>query len=111
MLSNILQEVFNLLRLCPGMLTSLGGKGDILITSRHRGLEELGTIIDIPPMPDQAGVPLLLHRYSGINVEDHMSKGSEIVNRLGGLALALDQASAYMAYKQFRIDQLGDFLA
>lgn len=93
------------------MLISSGGKGDILITSRHRGLGELGTIVDIPPMSDTAGVTLLLHRYCGINVDDHMSEGSKIVDRLGGLALAIDQASAYMAYKQSPIDHLGDFLA
>ena len=89
----------------------VGGKGDILFTSRHRGLGELGPIIDVPPMPDKAGVELLLHRYTGIDVNDYMSEGSTIVNRLGGLALAIDQASAYMAYKQLPIDQLSDFLA
>jgi tetratricopeptide (TPR) repeat protein len=92
-------------------LTSSGGKGDILITSRHRGLEEIGTIIDIPPMWDKAGVTLLLHRYQGINVNDYLLEGSQIVNRLGGLALAIDQASAYMAYTHLPIDKLSDFLA
>ncbi|KAK5463787.1 hypothetical protein LTR55_011818 [Exophiala xenobiotica] len=87
-----------------------GGKGDILFTSRHRGLGELGTIIDIPPMPDKAGVELLLHRYSGISVSGYMSEESTIVNRLGGLALAIDQASAYMACKQLPIDRLSGFL-
>ena len=62
-------------------------------------------------MPDKAGVELLLHRYDGIDVNDHMSEGSKIVKRLGGLALAIDQASAYMKYMQFQIDQLGGFLA
>jgi hypothetical protein len=80
------------------------GKGDILITSRHRGLGELGTILDIHPMPDKAGVELLLHRYSNINVDDYMAEGTAVVNRLGGLALAIDQASAYMSYKQLHID-------
>jgi hypothetical protein len=93
------------------MLISSGDKGDILFTSRHRGLGELGTIIDVPPMSEKAGVELLLHRYHSINVNDYISEGSKIVGRLGGLALAIDQASAYMAYKQLRIDQLGDFLA
>jgi hypothetical protein len=64
-------------------------------------IESLGRIIDVPPMPDNAGVELLLHRYAGINVSDYMSEGSTMVNRLGGLALAIDQASAYMTYKFF----------
>jgi len=84
-------------------LTFPGCKGDVLITSRHRGLGELGTIIDIPAMPTKPGVELLLHRYSGIDVDGYMSDGSKIVHRLGGLALAIDQASAYMEYNQFPI--------
>ncbi|KIX10462.1 uncharacterized protein Z518_01545 [Rhinocladiella mackenziei CBS 650.93] len=92
-------------------LTFQGRKGDILFTSRHRGLEELGTILDIPPMQEDAGVALLLHRYSSINVDDYMSEGSKIVDRLGGLALAIDQASAYMKHKRLPIDKLGDFLS
>jgi hypothetical protein len=72
------------------ILTSIGGKGDILFTSRYRGLGELGYIIDILPMPDKAGVELLLHRYTGIDVNDYISEGSIIVRRLGGLALAID---------------------
>ena len=67
------------------MLTSLGGKGDNLFTSRHRGLEELGRIIDVPPMPDKAGVELLLHRYAGIDVNDYIFEGSTIVNRLSSV--------------------------
>lgn len=62
-------------------------------------------------MPDKAGVELLLHRYTGVEVNDYISEGSAIVRRLGGLALAIDQASAYMAYQQLPIDQLCDFLA
>ncbi|OAP56890.1 hypothetical protein AYL99_09002 [Fonsecaea erecta] len=88
-----------------------GGRGDVLFTSRHGGLRELGRIIDIPPLPDKAGVELLLHRYIGIDVNQYLSEGSTIVRRLGGLALAIDQASAYMTYQQLPVYRLGDFLA
>jgi hypothetical protein len=41
-------------------------------------------------MLDRVGVELLLYRYTGINVNDYISEGSTIVNRLGSLALAID---------------------
>ncbi|KAK5936528.1 hypothetical protein PMZ80_011238 [Knufia obscura] len=86
------------------------GRGNILFTSWHRDLEELGDIIEVPPMPPKPGVTLLLHRYHGINIEDYMSEGTAIVNRLGGLALAIDQASAYMQYTRLPLNQLSTFL-
>lgn len=67
-------------------------------------------MIEIPAMLETAGVTLLLHRYSGVNVEDHISEGSQIVTRLGGLPLAIDQASAYMEYKHLPVARLSDFL-
>jgi hypothetical protein len=38
------------------VVTFLVGRGNILFTSRHRDLEELGDIIEVPPMPLKAGV-------------------------------------------------------
>jgi tetratricopeptide (TPR) repeat protein len=89
----------------------LGGRGDILFTSRHRGLDRLGKIYEIPPMSSKEGVSLLL----GLNLEydvqqHHMDAASKVVDRLGGLPLALDQAAAYIKYKQIPPDRLDDFL-
>jgi DNA-binding ferritin-like protein len=61
-------------------------------------------------MLNEAGVTLLLHRYQGINVDNYFLESSQIVDRLGGLALAIDQASAYMASQHLPVDKLSDFL-
>jgi hypothetical protein len=58
----------------------------LLFTSRHRGLERLGKILDIPPLPNEAGVDLQLRGFEGINLDNYISEASRIVNRLGGLA-------------------------
>ncbi|KAK5056742.1 hypothetical protein LTR84_012274 [Exophiala bonariae] len=87
-----------------------GGKGNVLFTSRHQGLRELGHLIEIPPMPNDPGVALLLHRYRNINTSQYQLQATPIVKRLGGLALALDQASAYLEYKGIPIGNLSDFL-
>jgi hypothetical protein len=40
-----------------------------------------------------------------------MAEGAKIVTRLGGLALAIDQAAAYLRYKGMPLERLRDFLA
>lgn len=92
------------------LLTPLVGSGSILFTSRHKGLGELGEMIKIVPMPHRAGIQLLLNRYRGIEIENYLIEGTKIVDRLGNLALAIDQASAYMQYIQLPIDKLHMFL-
>ncbi|KAK7887345.1 hypothetical protein LTR67_009765 [Exophiala xenobiotica] len=86
------------------------GVGDILITTRSRGLEGLGKVLIVPPMTQQEGTELLLRDHPTTEVEAHQESSSKIVQRLGGLPLALDQAAAFIRYKQLRLDQLDEFL-
>jgi hypothetical protein len=44
------------------------------------------------------GASLLLRVFSGTSPEDHMLTASQIVERLGGLTLAIDQVSAFVQY-------------
>jgi tetratricopeptide (TPR) repeat protein len=83
--------------------------GDILITTR-RGLEGLGQVLIVPPMTQQEGTELLLRDHPTTEVEAHQESCSKIVERLGGLPLALDQAAAFIRYKQLRLNQLDEFL-
>ncbi len=87
-----------------------GGRGDILITSRSKGLEGLGLLVTVPPMTDDEGTGLLLHGYSPTEVEAHKEQGGKIIRRLGGLTLAIDQAAAFLRYERFSLDQLDEFL-
>ena len=62
-------------------------------------------------METEEGVMLLLCRYNSIDIQpQHRIAASRIVERLGGLALAIDQAAAYIKYKRILLDRLEDFL-
>ncbi|KAK5202668.1 hypothetical protein LTR41_011589 [Exophiala xenobiotica] len=92
-------------------LISSDGLGDILITTRSRGLESLGQVLTMPPMTQQEGTELLLRDHSTSEVDAHQEKCYRIVRRLGGLPLALDQAAAFIRYKQLALNQLDEFLS
>ncbi|KAK5215261.1 hypothetical protein LTR72_011673 [Exophiala xenobiotica] len=85
--------------------------GDILITTRSRGLESLGQVLTVPPMTQQEGTELLLRDHSTFKVDTYQEKCYQIVRRLGGLPLALDQAAAFIRYKQLALNQLDEFLS
>ena len=89
----------------------LGGYGHVLFTSRNRELGRFGTLLEITPMSTEEGVRLLLRGYNIHDVQkQHRDTASEIIERLGHLALAIDQAAAYIKYKRMPLDRLGDFL-
>ena len=54
------------------------------------------------------GASLLLRVFSGTSHEDHILTASQIVERLGGLTLAINQVSAFAQYHQWSIDRLGE---
>ena len=83
----------------------------MLFTSRNRDLSRLGTLLEIPAMATEEGVQLLLRGYNDNDVQQvHKVIASSIINRFGKLALAIDQAAAYITYKRMALDRLGDFL-
>ena len=89
----------------------LEGHGHVIFTSRHGNLSRLGTLLEIPPMAKEEGVRLLLRGYGDDEIQEQQQEtASKIVTRLGHLALAIDQAAAYIKYKRIPQDRLGDFL-
>jgi tetratricopeptide (TPR) repeat protein len=56
------------------------------------------------------GIGLLLRNYDNHEIQPHVHAASKIISRLGGLALAIDQAAAYIQYKQMPLNRLSDFL-
>jgi len=62
-------------------------------------------------MPMRQGVELLLHGYPEEDVELSRADAEQIIERFGGLALAIDQAAAYIKYKRLKPSQLKGFLA
>jgi hypothetical protein len=87
-----------------------GGRGDVLFSTRHRSLARLAMLLEIPPMPTKEGVSLFLQGYYDHDTELHMPVTSRIVDRLGGFALAIDQAAAYLKHIQMPLDRLHEFL-
>ena len=68
--------------------------GHILFTSRHTSSERLGHIIRVSGMNNDESLNLLLQRPISDTTE--RQQGLAIATMLGHLALALDQASAYI---------------
>ena len=85
-------------------------QGHILLTSRNRALDRLGSLMEIPVLSVDEGISLLLRGYTQNDIKNHIGIASSIVDRLGGLALAIDQASAYIRYKHIPLHQLDELL-
>jgi len=76
----------------PGILDFFPSshRGSILITSRHADSKELGQSIDLDRMEKEEGLQLLLR--SSVVDTDELEAAEEILNLLGNLPLAIDQA-------------------
>jgi malate/lactate dehydrogenase len=95
---------------CTNLL--LGGRGNVMFTSRSRGLDRLGTVVEVPPLSPEEGLTLLLCGYDARDRQHDLNdEGSKIIARLGGLPLAIDQAAAYIQYKKMPLERLLEFLA
>src|SRR5258707_14274233 len=88
----------------PGILDFFPGsdRGSILITSRHAGSKELGQSIDLDRMEKEEGLRLLL-RSSVVDTDEHEA-AVQILDLLGNLPLAIDQARASISNRQFRLE-------
>ena len=80
-----------------------GRNGRILFTSRHEDSARLGYSIDISKMSEEESLELLLQRKP-LNEEERFH-GHGITSLLGYLALALDQASAYISARKLPLKQ------
>lgn len=87
------------------MLTVIDGRGSIIVTSRHTGAERLGKPIHVPSMIDNGGVELLLRDLPADEIEKNETEAHNIVQRLGGLALAIDQAAAYIKFRRIPLSK------
>ncbi|KAI9733881.1 MAG: hypothetical protein M1834_002536 [Cirrosporium novae-zelandiae] len=81
------------------------GRGAIIVASRREDVRCLGKLIQIPRMADEEGLKLLLWDYTDDKTQENKDQGLEIVNRLGGLALTINQATTYIKFKQIPISQ------
>lgn len=76
--------------------------GSILVTSRQANLERLGAVISVPPMSTDESLRLLYDRCGGADkYAGQHGDAVRIVEMLGHLPLAIEQAAAYI---QRRVD-------
>ncbi|KAL9039971.1 MAG: hypothetical protein Q9180_002204 [Flavoplaca navasiana] len=87
-----------------------GEHGHVIITSRRRDLDRLGATVELGAMSPEEGVNLLLRGCSGPEIDENLDTAKKIVRRLGGLALAIDQAGAYIAHRRIPPTELENFL-
>lgn len=85
-------------------LTCLDGRGFIILTSRHEASggyarPDKGNFLAVPSMEHDGGHVLLQDKLSGTTEQER----SELLQRLGGLALAIDQAAAYISFHKLSI--------
>ena len=80
----------------------------VLITSRHRDAQQLGTCIEINPMEQEEAVELLLTKCNITSDLEHHAHAESIVKTLAHLPLAIDQAGAYISSRNLPLEQFID---
>jgi hypothetical protein len=85
-------------------------EGMIIVTTRNRGAAKLGRLIDFPIMSTEDSMEFLLrsidHRPSMNSAE--LYQAQVLADRLGNLPLAINQAAAFINFRQWSI---GEYLA
>jgi tetratricopeptide (TPR) repeat protein len=81
-----------------------GENGAILFTSRHGDVKRLGNTVTVAEMSESEGLELLFRQTGCERSEKNSRIGIEIITRLGNLALAIDQAGAYISARSLPLD-------
>ncbi|KAL8818434.1 MAG: hypothetical protein Q9223_002927 [Gallowayella weberi] len=84
-------KVPNIMRFVPNAYN-----GAVLVTSRHADSGALGTVIEMGSMREDESINLLLHRTHGPPTFHNVEGARLVVQSLGCLPLAIDQAGAYI---------------
>ncbi|KAL7271558.1 hypothetical protein RUND412_005683 [Rhizina undulata] len=89
--------------------------GSVLVTTRCPSLNIFGELVDVEEIGAEAGLELLLKSSVKIKYEKplndtELGKAKEIFKALGELPLALDQAGAYIRFRQIQFSTYFDRL-
>ncbi|KAJ9157629.1 hypothetical protein NKR23_g352 [Pleurostoma richardsiae] len=87
------------------------GQGDVLITSRRTDLNQIGTVIEIPPLEDRVASDLLLLYGENRRTEDDDEENAlRIVQMLGCVPLAIRQCGCLVSEQRGKLSSyIGDF--
>jgi tetratricopeptide (TPR) repeat protein len=72
------------------------GRGSVVVTSRQRNFGRLGTVVEVDTFSDEVAERFLRGRVSAGDVSIDRGPVDEVVARLQGLPLALEQAAAWV---------------
>lgn len=93
------------------LMVCSGRSGDILFTSRYQDLRRLGKVMAVSRLSIEEAVELLLqHLDVDPEAKSRRNEAEKIVDRLGRLPLAIDQAAAYMRDRTSLVRNLAGFL-
>lgn len=76
-----------------------------MITSRHAESKRLGCPVSVDSLSEDEAVELLLQKSGTEDTEANRSEGRKIVKRLAYLALAVDQAAAFISLRHLPFTQ------
>ena len=79
--------------------------GSYICTSRHRDSERIGPTIEVPAMSIDDGLVLLLSRSKNEGTPSNLDEGRLILQQLGGLPLAIDQAASYIKTRRIALSE------
>ena len=81
-----------------------GNKNAILVTSRHVSCGRLGIGMEVDGLTEDEGIELLRSRsHEKVFTDENVNESKKIVKQLGYLALAIDQAGAYLSSRQLQL--------
>ncbi|KAI4121535.1 MAG: hypothetical protein LQ347_006820 [Umbilicaria vellea] len=81
-----------------------GESGAFLFTSRHTDSDRLGVVIKVTQMAEEEGLELLLSQSKLKRSDSNVVEGKKLIQRLGYLPLAIDQAGAYISARKLPLE-------
>ena len=96
-------KVSNIMKYVPRAVN-----GAVLVTSRHPESAGLGAVFEITSMKEEEGADLLFHRTRYPPTFQNVEGARSVVQLLGYLPLAIDQAGAYIAARKISFSAFVD---
>ena len=95
----------------PNIKELLPSHGKVIFVSRNAESQRLGQCISVTAMSVDEGIELLLSQSGLENNPENVEDARSIVDKLAGLALAIDQAATYIGSRHLPLKAFNDVYA
>lgn len=95
----------------PTVRDYLSHRAKTIFTSRHTDAKRLGNSIEVGAMSVDEGIELLLLQSVYERTDENFEGARQIVEKLGGLALAIDQAATYIGARHVPLKSFPEVFA